>query len=203
MKAKKVLKLLNITRPTLCKYMKTGKLTGKKSVAGQWNYDEESVYSLLGFTKTQRHAVIYARVSTSKQKNDLENQKDTLKAFCAKNGIVISEIYQDIGSGINFDRLGFSKLLDDVINHKVNKVFITCKDRLSRISFALFENLFNEFDCKIVVLNEINDEKILEKEIFKEIVDLIHSFSMKMYSQRRKEKLKLIEKDLSLEEQTE
>lgn len=65
----------------------------------------------------------------------------------------------------------------------------------------MFKNLFAEFDCEIVVLNEIDDEKLIEKEIFKEIVDLIHCFSMKMYSQRRKEKLKLIEKDLKLEDE--
>lgn len=64
----------------------------------------------------------------------------------------------------------------------------------------MFENLFSEFDYKIVVLNEIDDEKLVEKEIFNEIINLIHCFSMKVYSNRRKEKLKLIEKDLRLED---
>lgn len=201
MKAAKVLKLLNITRPTLCKYIKNGTLTGTKSPAGIWNYDEDSVYNLLGWNKEKRYGVIYCRVSTLKQKKDLENQKEILHQFCAKNGYLIKEIYQDIGSGINFERKGLNKLLNDVINHKIKTVFITYKDRLSRISFNMFKNLFAEFDCEIVVLNEIDDEKLLEKEIFKEIVDLIHCFSMKMYSQRRKEKLKLIEKDLKLEDE--
>ena len=201
MKAAKVLKLLNITRPTLCKYIKNGTLKGVKSPAGIWNYDDESVYNLLGWNKEKRYGVIYCRVSTQKQKHDLENQKELLKQFCSKKGYLIKEIYQDIGSGINFERQGFTKLLNDIINHKVNRVFITYKDRLSRISFNMFKNLFKEFDCEIIVLNEIDDEKLIEKEIFKEIVDLIHCFSMKMYSQRRKEKLKLIEKDLKLEDE--
>lgn len=202
MKAKKVLKLLQITRPTLSKYINNGKLKGKRLPNGYYDYDPESVYHLMGKSyKSKRYGVIYCRVSTPKQKQDLENQKETIRSFCNKNGIKISKIYQDIGSGINFDRKGFSELLNDVIDHKVSKVYITYKDRLSRISFDLFKNLFAQFDCEIVVLNEINDSKLLEKEIFKEIVDLIHCFAMKLYSKRRKEKLQLIEKDLKLEDE--
>lgn len=201
MKAKKVLKLLQITRPTLSKYINQGKLKGKRLPNGYWDYEPESVYSLMGKSyKEKRYGVIYCRVSTPKQKQDLENQKEVIQTFCNKNNIKISKIYQDIGSGINFDRKAFSELLNDVIDHKVSKVFITYKDRLSRISFDLFKNLFAQFDCEIIVLNEINDSQLLEKEIFKEIVDLIHCFAMKLYSNRRKEKLKLIAKDLKLEE---
>lgn len=201
MKAKKVLKLLQITRPTLSKYINQGKLKGKRLPNGYWDYEPESVYSLMGKSYNEkRYGVIYCRVSTPKQKQDLENQKEVIQTFCNKNNIKISKIYQDIGSGINFDRKAFSELLNDIIDHKVSKVFITYKDRLSRISFDLFKNLFAQFDCEIVVLNEINDSQLLEKEIFKEIVDLIHCFAMKLYSNRRKEKLKLIAKDLKLEE---
>ena len=74
---------------------------------------------------------------------------------------------------------------------------------MSRISFDLFQNLFENFNTKLVILNDINDEKLIEKEIFNEIISLIHCFSMKVYSNRRKEKLKLIEKDLTLEEENE
>ena len=201
MKAKKVLKLLQITRPTLSKYINQGKLKGKRLPNGYWDYEPESVYSLMSKSyKKKRYGVIYCRVSTPKQKQDLENQKEIIQTFCNKNNIKISKIYQDIGSGINFDRKAFSELLNDIIDHKVSKVFVTYKDRLSRISFDLFKNLFAQFDCEIVVLNEINDSQLLEKEIFKEIVDLIHCFAMKLYSNRRKEKLKLIAKDLKLEE---
>lgn len=201
MKAKKVLKLLQITRPTLSKYIKTGKLKGTVLPNGYYDYDPESVYALMGKSfKEKRYGVIYCRVSTPKQKQDLENQKQIIQTFCNKNGIKITKIYQDIGSGINFDRKAFSELLNDIIDHKVSRVYITYKDRLSRISFDLFKNLFAQFDCEIVVLNEANDSQLLEKEIFKEIVDLIHCFAMRLYSNRRKEKLKLIAKDLKLEE---
>lgn len=202
MKADKVLKLLKISRGTLFNYAKTGKIKATKLPSGHYDYDIDSVYELIGKrNKIKRVNVLYCRVSTPKQKKDLENQKKTLEEFCAKNGLTISNIYEDIGSGINFDRKGLSELILKVINHEVSKVIITYKDRLSRLSFDLFKNLFEEFNCEIVVLNEIDDPKIMEKEIFKEIVDMIHCFSMKLSSSRRKEKLKLVEKQLKLDEE--
>ena len=66
----------------------------------------------------------------------------------------------------------------------------------------MFEGLFAQFNCKIVVLSQTDDAKETEKEIFHEIIDLIHCFSMKVYSNRRKQKLSLLEKDLQLETAT-
>lgn len=116
------------------------------------------------------------------------------------NGIKISDIYSDIGSGINFDRKEFQRLVDDVINHRVSKIYITYKDRLSRISFDMFKNMFANFNCEIVVLNDVDDTKIVEKEIFNEIISLIHCFAMKVYSSRRQKKLKCVEEDLKIED---
>lgn len=122
-----------------------------------------------------------------------------MKSFCIARGVSIDKVLKDIGSGINFDRKGFSELLMDVVNHRVSAVYIIYKDRLSRISFNLFKNLFSEFGTDIVVVNDTDDSKTIEKEIFKEIVDLIHCFSMKMYSSRSREKLNLVARDLTLE----
>lgn len=198
MKAKQVLSLLRVTRATLCRYVKQGIVNVRLLPNKDYDYDEESVYKLLN-KNVVRQNVIYARVSTAKQKQDLENQIDIVKQFAFKNGIIINDIYSDIGSGINFDRKQFQRLINNIVEHKISKVYITYKDRLSRISFDVFKNLFSKFNCEIVVLNEIDDEKLIEKEIFTEIVNLIHCFSMKMYSSRRKEKLKLIEKELKQE----
>lgn len=78
---------------------------------------------------------------------------------------------------------------------------MTYKDRLSRVSFDMFKNLFKNFNCEIVVMNDVDDNKTIEKEIFSEIISLIHYFAMKMYSSRRKAKMKNIEEDLKLEDE--
>ena len=85
------------------------------------------------------------------------------------------------------------------MNHKISKIYITYKDRLSRVSFDMFKNLFNNFNCEIVVLNDVDDNKLIEKEIFNEIISLIHCFTMKVYSSRRQRKLKCVEEDLKIE----
>ena len=198
MKAKEVLKLLNITRVTLHNYVKNGIIKTDSKVNGFYNYNEDSVYSIIN-KNIKRKTVIYSRVSTSKQKVDLENQINILKECLNKNNIQIDDIYADIGSGINLERKEFQRLLNDVTDRKIKVVYITYKDRLSRLSFDLIKNLFKKFNCEIKVLNEIENKQLIEKEIFDEIINLIHCFSMKMHSSRRKEKLNLIEKDLNLE----
>ena len=199
MKRNKVLKLLNITRPTLSRYVKEKIVKYKVQPNGFYDYDEESVYKILN-KSIERKNVIYTRVSTQKQKTDLENQKKIVEKYCIENGIKISDIYSDIGSGINFDRKEFQRLLDDVVNHKISKIYITYKDRLSRVSFDMIKNLFSNFNCEIVVLNDIEDAQTTEKEIFNEIISLIHCFAMKVYSSRRKKKLKCVEADLKIED---
>ena len=189
---------MNITRQTLCRYVKNNTIKVNELPSGQYDYDEESVYKVLN-KNLDRKNVIYTRVSTQKQKPDLANQKKTIESYCLKNGIQISDIYSDIGSGINFDRKEFQRLVNDVVNHKISKIYITYKDRLSRVSFDMFKNLFNNFNCEIVVLNDVDDNKLIEKEIFNEIISLIHCFTMKVYSSRRQRKLKCVEEDLKIE----
>jgi len=190
MKAKEVLKILRISRPSLTKYVKLGIIKVTVLPNTRYNYDEESVYKFLN-KDIKRKTVIYARVSTSKQKNDLENQIELLKQYCFSNGYQINQIYSDIASGINYDkRKNFFKMLDDIINGKIEKVLITYKDRLSRVGFNLFINLFEKFNCRIEVISEIGSKKLDSEEIFEEIISLLHCYSMKLYSNRKKKQIK-------------
>lgn len=190
MKANEVLKLLRITRPTLTKYVKEGLVKVEKLPNGRYEYDSESVYSFLN-KDMKRKTYIYARVSTLKQKPDLDNQIELLKQFCFSNGYTISGIYSDIASGISFEkRNDFFKMLDDIIDNKVERVVITYKDRLSRIGFDLFYRLFQKYNCEIVIMSEVGSEKLDRQEIFEEIVSLLHCYSMKFYSKRKIQKVK-------------
>lgn len=190
MKANEVLKLLRITRPTLTKYVKEGLIKVEKLPNGRYEYDSESVYSFLN-KDMKRKTYIYARVSASKQKPDLDNQIELLKQFCFTNGYTISGIYSDIASGISFEkRNDFFKMLDDIIDNKVERVVITYKDRLSRIGFDLFYHLFQKYNCEIVIMSEVGSEKLDRQEIFEEIVSLLHCYSMKFYSKRKIQKVK-------------
>ena len=198
---KDVLKLLKVTRPTRCRYVKEGKIRAIKINRTKLDYNEEDVFKLAGI-KNRAKGVIYARVSTNKQKSSLQNQIDTLLQYANSSGSQIDKIYKDVASGLNFDREEFQSLLSDVIKYKVKTVFITNKDRFSRISFNMWKKLFSYFNCEIVVLNDIKEIKDSEeKEIFEDIISMLHCIAMRMYSKRRKNKLKLLEENLQVEQQ--
>lgn len=77
------------------------------------------------------------------------------------------------------------RLLDEVIEWKVERVVITYKDRLSRVDFGLFSYLFQKYNCKIVFMSEMGSEKLDAQDVFEEIISLFHCYSMKLYSGRR------------------
>ena len=203
MKAKDVLRILNITRPTLTKYVKNGIIGVTELPNGRYDYDEQDVYKFLN-KDCSRKTVIYARVSTNKQKKDLQNQIDMLKQFCFSNGYVINGIYSDVASGISFEnRNDFFSLLDEVISGKVERVVITYKDRMSRVGFELFKHLFLRFNTQIIVMSDIGSSKLDSEEIFEEIISLLHCYSMKLYSKRNQMKLKQIINDKDDVDETE
>jgi len=199
MKFKEVQKILKLTRGTIHNYVKKGKINVTRINDKLLDYNDDDVYRLAGINIIRR-AVIYARVSTYKQKKDLENQIETLQNFANNNGITIDAIYKDIASGMTFERQNFKEMLFDVFEHKIKTIIISNKDRFSRVSFNMWKDIFESFNCKIIVMNDvINNDDNDEKEIFEDIISLIHCFAMKMYSKRRKNKLKLIEENLNVE----
>lgn len=198
MKANRVLKILNVARPTLVKYVKDGTIRTTTLPNGTYDYNDEDVYRKSGRAK-ERVSVTYSRVSTAKQKVDLENQEKALINWCNANGVKIARSYKDVASGMNFDRKQFLAMLDDILEYRIDAVYVTYKDRLSRISFDMFQKLFGEFGCRIVVINDTEDAKSNETEIFEEIISMLHCFAMKMYSKRRKKKLELVKEDLKNE----
>ena len=181
MKAKQVLKLLNISRVTLWSYVKNGIIDGTKLPNGFYDYDEDSVYAFLG--KRSRVNVIYSRVSTYKQKEDLKRQTKKLKKYCKKNDIIFDQIFSDISSGIDLDRPNFSKLLDLVFDRKIDTIYITYRDRLTRLSFQIIKSIFNKFGTKIIPIYQCNDTNYIE--LFDDVTSLMHYFSTRKYSNRK------------------
>ena len=180
MKAKEVLQILKVTRQTLTKYVKEGRVKVTVKGNGQYDYDSDSVYKLLN-KDIERKTYIYARISNAKQKKDLESQVQLLKTFCFQNGYVLNGVYQDIASGINFEkRKEFFDLLDEVLAGKVKRVIITYKDRLSRVGFELFSYLFAKHGCEILVMSEVGSTYLDSEEVFDDVVHLLENYSLNL-----------------------
>ena len=185
MKAKEVLNLLQISRKTLHVYSHNGRIRYTVMPNKRYDYNEEDVYKILN-KDVKRKTVLYARVSTHKQKDDLQNQIDQMKQWCFMNGFTINAIYSDTSSGISFDkRKGFFDMLDEIMDNRVEKVVITYKDRLSRVGFELFTYLFRKYRTEIVVISEVGSTKLDSDEVLDEIASMLHCYSMKIHSKRR------------------
>lgn len=189
MKAGQVMETLNISRSTLYNYTSSGKIRTIKLENGLNDYSDEDVYRLANKSR-ERISVIYSRVSTVKQKNDLQNQKEMLSNFCINAGIPIGRSFEDVASGVSFEkRKDFFKMLDLILAYKVDKVVVMHKDRLSRIGFELFKHLFAKFGTEIIVVSALGSEKLDDQEISEEIESLLRCYSANLYSGRRKKKL--------------
>ena len=134
--------------------------------------------------------VIYARVSTHKQKEsgDLGRQIDYITKEVVKMNPKDVIIYQEVGSGLNDNRKELNKILKLVMQNKIDRIFILYKDRLTRFGFNYIETICNHFNTKIVVLSKEKEDKSIQEELAEDIISIIHSFSSKLYGMRKKVK---------------
>ena len=84
------------------------------------------------------------------------------------------------------DRQEFQELLNDIIRNKIDTVVIENKDRLVRFGYEILEYICKCHGCKILVLNDILENKSYEQELTEDLISIIHYFAMKNYSHRRK-----------------
>lgn len=193
--AKEAKNILKINATTLKSWKDKGILSYKKLSDKKILYDIDSILKDSDMADNRLN-VIYARVSNTKQHNDLLNQIELVKSYCITNGIKISKVYQDIASGMNENRKDFNILINDVISGKIKNIYISFKDRLTRFGFDYFKNLFQKYNVNIIILDELEESnKTFQDELTEDLISIIHNFSMKLYSNRRK-KLKEIEKIL-------
>jgi len=186
MKAKEALKILKVSRISLYNYVKKGiiKVTTLKN--GCYDYDNNSVYEFIG--KYNRKNVIYARVSTQKQKNDLQRQIDYVSSYCKLNNIKIDSIYSEIESGISLDRPFFSKMLDEIIKGNIQSIYISYRDRLSRLSFVTISSMLKKFNTHIFIVSDLLHKtgvKTNNIELFEDLLAMMHYFTTQKYSLRK------------------
>ena len=96
--------------------------------------------------------MIYTRVSTRNQSDDLENQVDFLQTYVNAKGLIADEIIRDYGSGLNYNRKKWNQLLSEVMENKIRMILISHKDRFVRFGFEWFEKFCNKFNVEIVVV---------------------------------------------------
>jgi len=102
-----------------------------------------------------------------------------------------AEVYSDVRSGLNFRRKDLLKLLDDVVNRKVSKIYVTYEDRLARFGFDLLSWICSKYGTEIVVANG-EEATSPQEELFQDLISIITSFSAKLYGLRSHKTKKLL-----------
>lgn len=127
----------------------------------------------------QEKTVIYCRVSTPKQKNDLDSQVERMRSFCAANGFVVDKIYKEVASGLNDNRPKLAEILSD---DSITRVVVENKDRLTRFGFNYIEAALRKSNCELIVTDRSSDE---ETDLVQDFVSIVTSMCARVYGARR------------------
>jgi predicted site-specific integrase-resolvase len=180
-KLSKLAKHLGVTKATLYNWRLAGKISFIKSEGGQNYVSNETYNELLGIKeKKEDSVVIYCRVSSSENKNNLETQKERMISYCNAKGYKVHSVITEIGSGINDKRPKLQNLLKH--NDDFTKIVVEHKDRLTRMGFGYIETLLNSLNKQIEVVNNVDGVK---EDIIQDFVSIITSYCSKIYGDRR------------------
>ena len=180
-------KKVNVSPTTLRRWDNSGEFKAKRRESGHRYYDESDVRSLLNLTPLNaRKVIVYCRVSSHGQKDDLESQVKAMDAYCINSGIKVDELIKEIGGGMNFKRKKFLSLVDRISDGEVSTLIVAHKDRLARFGFDYFKHLCEVKGCDLQVVNQ--ESLSPEKEMVEDLMSIIHTFSCRLYGLRRYKK---------------
>ena len=184
---------LGVSVSTLRRWDETGVLVAQRTPKGHRRYDLSKINPNLTRNKVeqQRKTIAYARVSSHDQKSDLQRQIEMLELYCSAQGWSF-EVISDLGSGMNYHKKGLKRLLDDILDNKIDRLVLTHKDRLLRFGAELVFALCEARQVEVVIINQ-GENLSFEEELAQDVLEIITVFSARLYSSRSKKNKKLIE----------
>ena len=184
-KPKDFAELLGVSVKTLQRWDKDGILKANRTPTDRryYTYDQYLQFKGIQTENDRRDVVIYARVSTRNQKDDLQNQVEFLKQFCNAKGMIVNQCMEEVGSGLNYNRKKWNKLLEEVMEHRIKTIVISSKDRFIRFGYDWFEKFCEKFHTKIMIVN--NEALSPNEELVQDIISILHVFSCRLYGLRK------------------
>lgn len=186
-------KLISRTEQTLRNWDKSEKFKPcHVSEGGTRYYSQQQLNHFLGLKPTAqqlRKTIGYCRVSSNKQKDDLERQIENVRTYMIAKGYSF-EVVSDIGSGINYNKKGLNTLIEMIVTNQVERIVILYKDRLVRFGFELIENICQIYGVEIEVID--NTPKTEEQELVEDLIQIATEFSCKLQGKRANKAKKMI-----------
>lgn len=171
-------KFYKVNDSTLRRWARNGLIKTETTKGRHWLYwiGEEPDTDTKGIEKLSDH-IIYARVSSKKQRGDLLHQIGYLRTQYPNYKLV-----SDIGSGINYERKGFKSILEQVIRGDIKKVVVANQDRFSRFGFSFFQWLFEQFGA---VLETVEHPIREGDDLIGDFMEIITVFTARYYGRRK------------------
>jgi predicted site-specific integrase-resolvase len=185
-------KALGVSITTLRRWEVEGRLVPDRTVGRQRRYDLAKLKpEMFHAAPQERKTIAYARVFSHDQKEDLERQKQVLELYCAKQGWTF-EVIADLGSGMNYNKKGLKRLLNEIIDGKVGRLVIAHKDRLLRFGAELVFAICEAKEVEVLIINKGVDTTF-EEDLAKDVLEIITVFSARLYGSRSRKNQKLLD----------
>ncbi len=178
-------KLVGVSSSTLRRWESDGKLIPERTLGNQRLYTEThlSIARNLKTGKTPSRVIIYCRVSSHRQKEELLDQVKAMEQFCLAQGTSVTDSIQEVGGGLNFKRPQFLQIVQWAIQGEVKILYIAHKDRLCRFGFELVEQILQWNGGTIIVANA--ETLSPHEELTQDLLSIIDGFSSRLYGLRK------------------
>lgn len=113
----------------------------------------------------------------------MKNQVDFLRKYANAKGIIVDKVIEDYGSGLNYNRKKWNKLIDSCMTNEIGTIIITHKDRFIRFGYDWFERFLAKFNVEIIVVN--NESLSPQEELVQDIISILDIFSCRIYGLRK------------------
>ncbi len=160
---------------TAWRWFRDGKIKGRRVGKHTILIEEEET----GEHTSEQKVAVYARVSSTENKSNLESQAERLVAYCTAKGYQVAKVVKEIGSGVNDSRPKFLALLED---QSINLIVVEQKDRGTRFGFRYIETLLRVQGRGIEVVNQAENGT---EDLLADLISIIYSFCARLYGQRR------------------
>lgn len=176
------------TTTTIRRWDESGVLPAKRTAGNQRYYDESDLRKALriDLPDTEKKVIVYCRVSSPGQKDDLKSQVQAMQTFCLGAGLAVDEWIEEVGGGMNFKRKKFLSLMERIEHGEISSLVIAHKDRFVRFGFDYFEIVAARHGCKIVVANQ--EQLSPQQEMVEDLMAIVHTFSCRLYGLRNYKK---------------
>ena len=176
------------THDQYLKWDRKGILKAHRSPTNRRYYTHDQYLQYRGLVAQEQGLTIaYARVSGVAQKPDLANQVKALEAYCQMHQIKVDEWMQDIGSGLNYKRKQFNRLMELVELGQVRRILIAHRDRLVRFGYDYFEAFCERHHTELLVVN--GDSLSPEQELVQDLIAIVTVFSARLHRLRSYKKV--------------